>query len=104
MFVELRLGGHLVAVAVTDVCATGLSAVYTFFDPDLPRRSLGTYCILRQVGLAQARHLPHLYLGYWIEGHPKMGYKARFGGLQVLGPDGWISIAQRLRAQAAFAG
>ncbi len=93
VFVEFRLEGRLVALAVTDVCATGLSAVYTFFDPDLPRRSLGTYAILRQIELARERHLQHLYLGYWIANHPKMGYKSRFRGLQVLGPQGWGPIA-----------
>jgi len=39
--------------------------------------------------------LPHLYLGYWIEGHPKMGYKARFRGLQILGADGWRTLGER---------
>ncbi|HEX5961766.1 MAG TPA: arginyltransferase [Rhodanobacteraceae bacterium] len=93
LFLEFRLAGRLVAAAVTDVCDTGLSAVYTFFEPELPRRSLGTYAILRQIEMARARGLPYLYLGYWIEGHPKMGYKARFNGLQVLGPEGWRTLA-----------
>ncbi len=89
VFLEFRLAGKLVAVAVTDVCSTGLSAVYTFFDPAFPKRGLGTYAILRQIELTRERGLPHLYLGYWIEGHPKMGYKSRFHGLQVLGSSGW---------------
>lgn len=95
VFLEFRLAGQLVAVAVTDVCDTGLSAVYTFFEPELPRRGLGTYAILRQIELARARQLPHLYLGYWIQDHPKMGYKARFRGLQVLGADGWRTLGER---------
>ncbi len=95
VFLEFRVAGRLVAVAVTDVCDTGLSAVYTFFEPDLPKRSLGTYAILRQIELARARGLPYLYLGYWIEAHPKMGYKARFGGLEVLGTDGWDLLRTR---------
>jgi arginine-tRNA-protein transferase len=99
-FIEFRLAGRLVAVAVTDVCDTGLSAVYTFFEPELPRRGLGSYAILRQIELTRARGLPHLYLGYWIEGHPKMGYKARFHGLQVLGPGGWAPIGARAARQA----
>jgi arginine-tRNA-protein transferase len=94
VFLEFRLGGRLIAVAVTDVCETGLSAVYTFFDPDLPKRGLGTYAILRQIEFARTRSLSHLYLGYWIAHHPKMGYKARFHSLQVLGPDGWAPIAR----------
>jgi arginine-tRNA-protein transferase len=96
VFLELRLHGTLVAVAVTDVCTTGLSAVYTFFDPDLPQRGLGTCAILHQVALARARGLPHVYLGYWIEHHPKMDYKRRFGALEVFGPDGWIPLPARL--------
>ena len=92
VFLEFRLAEKLVAVAVTDVCETGLSAVYTFFDPELPRRGLGTYAILRQIEFARGRGLPHLYLGYWIANHPKMGYKSRFDGLQVLGPGGWTSL------------
>lgn len=92
VFLELRLAKRLVAVAVTDVCSTGLSAVYTFFEPEMPGRGLGTLAILRQVELTRARGLPHLYLGYWIANHPKMGYKARFHGLQVLRAGGWAPL------------
>lgn len=95
VFLEFRAAGKLVGVAVTDVCDTGLSAVYTFFEPDLPKRGLGTYAILRQIELARERTLPHLYLGYWIANHPKMGYKVRFDSLQVLGPEGWTRAHAR---------
>jgi arginine-tRNA-protein transferase len=95
LFLEFRLAGKLVAVAVTDVCSTGLSAVYTFFDPEVPKRGLGTLAILRQIELTRARALPHLYLGYWIANHPKMGYKARYHGLQVLGTSGWAALGER---------
>jgi len=88
-FVALRLRGRLVAVAVTDFASCGLSAVYTFFEPAERGRGLGIYAILRQVELARERQLPHVYLSYWIEGHPKMDYKARFRPLELLGPDGW---------------
>jgi arginine-tRNA-protein transferase len=88
-FLELRLRGKLLAVAVTDFAANGLSAVYTFFNPDQPARGLGTCAILRQIELARARHLAHVYLGFWIERHPKMDYKARFRPLELLGADGW---------------
>jgi arginine-tRNA-protein transferase len=97
VFLEFRAAGRLLAVAVTDVCDTGLSAVYTFFEPELPRRSLGTYAILRQIEMTRERGLPHLYLGYWIADHPKMGYKARFDSLQVLGPDGWLPVCRARR-------
>jgi arginine-tRNA-protein transferase len=89
-FVELRnRNGDLFAVAVTDVAASGLSAVYTFYEPQQAARSLGTLAILRQIELARERGLPHLYLGYWIAAHPKMDYKARFRPLELLGAGGW---------------
>jgi arginine-tRNA-protein transferase len=88
-FVALRLHGRLLAVAVTDFASSGVSAVYTFFDPHESERGLGTYAILRQIDLARERGLPHVYLGYWIAGHPKMDYKARFHPLELLGPEGW---------------
>src|ERR1700744_2095838 len=88
LFLEMRLAKRLVGVAVTDVCTNGLSAVYTFFDPDEHARSLGTFAILQQVALARRRGLPWVYLGFWIEGHPKMDYKRRFRPLQVRGTAG----------------
>ncbi len=88
-FIELRLRDRLLGVAITDVASSGLSAVYTFYDPDEDARGLGTYAILRQIELTRERDLPHLYLGFWIQGHPKMDYKARFRPLEILGADGW---------------
>jgi arginine-tRNA-protein transferase len=88
-FLELRLRERLLGVAVTDITTSGLSAVYTFFDPDEAARGLGTYAILRQIELARERGLPYVYLGFWIESHPKMDYKARFRPLELLTPDGW---------------
>ena len=88
-FIELREDDRLVGVAVTDVTASGLSAVYTFFDPDARSRSLGTFAILTQIELAHRLRLPHLYLGFWIDGHPKMDYKRRFDALEILTPGGW---------------
>jgi arginine-tRNA-protein transferase len=92
LFLEFRQGERLLAVAVTDVCLNGLSAVYTFFDPDERARSLGTYAILQQVQLARRRGLPWLYLGFWIDGHPKMDYKRRFRPLQVRTREGWVAL------------
>ena len=82
-----------VAVAVTDFASSGLSAVYTFYDPAMPARGLGTCAILRQIELARAHGLPHVYLGFWIAAHPKMDYKARFRPLELLGPQGWVGAA-----------
>ena len=92
-FLELRLGERLLGVAVTDVSHLGLSAVYTFFDPTETARSLGTFAILQQIELAKRRALPWVYLGFWIDGHPKMDYKRRFAPLQVRGADGWVELA-----------
>lgn len=72
---EFRAGTELLAIAVVDVLVNGLSAVYTFFDPDCERRSLGTYAILWQIAEARRLGLDWLYLGYWIEESPKMRYK-----------------------------
>jgi len=92
LFLEFRKGSHLLGVAVTDVCLQGLSAVYTFYDPDETARSLGTFAILQQVALAQRRGLPWVYLGFWIAGHPKMDYKRRFRPLQIRTSEGWVEM------------
>ncbi|MFX0544634.1 arginyltransferase [Roseovarius sp. S1116L3] len=78
-----RETGALVAVCLTDVLEDGVSMVYSFFDPDLTRHSLGTYIILDHIEIAREAGLPHVYLGYWVPGSPKMGYKAGFSGLEL---------------------
>ncbi|MEO8459708.1 MAG: arginyltransferase [Dokdonella sp.] len=91
-FIEISRDGRLLAVAVTDVCSTGLSAVYTFFDPDENAHGLGTFAILSQIRIAQEQKLPHVYLGYWIAHHPKMDYKRRFRPLEVLADGAWRDL------------
>ncbi|MDR2239959.1 MAG: arginyltransferase [Zoogloeaceae bacterium] len=76
--IEFREGDALRMVSVVDVLADGLSAVYTFFDPDVAGASFGTWCILWQAAQCRALGLPHLYLGYWIGATRKMAYKASF--------------------------
>jgi arginine-tRNA-protein transferase len=88
-FMEWRLREQLIAVAVTDRLADALSAVYTFFAPELSERGLGTFCILQQIAWAQREHITHLYLGYWIANHAKMHYKTRFQPLQALRNGHW---------------
>jgi arginyl-tRNA--protein-N-Asp/Glu arginylyltransferase len=77
---ELRL----VAAALTDMLSDGLSMVYSFFDPDLKRRSLGSLMILDHIERAKAAGLPHVYLGYWVKDSPKMAYKGTFRPLETL--------------------
>lgn len=91
-FMELRLGARLVGVAVTDMTPIGLSSVYTFFEPTLAARGLGTFSILSQLAEAKRLGLAHLYLGYWIEAHAKMGYKARFRPLELLRGHEWETM------------
>jgi arginine-tRNA-protein transferase len=81
--------GVLAAACLTDVLPDGLSAVYSMFDPDLARRSLGSYMVLWLIAEARRRGLRHVYLGFWVEGSPKMAYKSRFRPLEAFGPDGW---------------
>jgi leucyl-tRNA---protein transferase len=80
------------AVCLTDVLDDGLSMVYSFFDPGLERLSLGTYVILDHIRIAQEMRLPFVYLGYWVPGSPKMGYKAKFAGLEVFRNRIWQPI------------
>ncbi len=84
--------GALLAVCLTDTLSDGLSMVYSFFDPAADKRSLGTYMILDHIERCKARGLPHLYLGYWVDGSPKMDYKARFLPQEHLDGGGWRRI------------
>ena len=81
--------GTLVAACLTDRMCDGLSAVYSFFDPDLAPASLGTYMVVWLVEDAVRRSLPYVYLGYWIAESRKMAYKSRFQPLEAFGPNGW---------------
>lgn len=93
-FVEFHVGDALAAVAVVDVMSDGLSAVYTFFDPDLPRRGLGIQAVLWQIGEARRRGLPYVYLGYYIAESPKMNYKYRYRPLEVYRDGQWRDLTE----------
>ena len=91
--VEYSIGQELAAVSLTDLIEDGLSMVYSFYDPLVANRSIGTYLILDHIALAQEAELPYLYLGYWVPGSPKMGYKARFSGLEIYHQGTWQSLS-----------
>ena len=80
------------AVCLTDVLDDGLSMVYSFFDPDHAADSLGTYVILDHVAIARELGLPYVYLGYWVPGSPKMGYKSKFNSVEVYRLGRWQDI------------
>lgn len=90
--VEFRDGaGVLKLVSILDMLGDGLSAVYTFYEPE-PDSSYGSYCILWQIEQTRQLKLAHLYLGYWIDASPKMGYKSRFRPCQVLRHGRWEDL------------
>jgi arginyl-tRNA--protein-N-Asp/Glu arginylyltransferase len=89
-FVEFRLNKQLLAVATMDFLPQGLSSVYTFFDPEHASLSLGRFALLWQVSEAQHRHLPHLYLGYWIKNCQKMLYKQEYRPIELYQNNRWL--------------
>ncbi|HBR97928.1 MAG TPA: arginyltransferase [Gammaproteobacteria bacterium] len=90
LFMQVRLHGALIAVAVTDVVLDGLSSVYTFYEPDEAQRSLGSFAIMQQIALTRDRALPYLYLGYWVRDSRKMCYKTDFQPLQYYYQRQWL--------------
>ncbi len=80
---------RLVGGCLTDRLGDGLSAVYSFFAPELERRSLGNYAILWLIERARVLGLPYVYLGYWVPESAKMAYKARFRPSEILAGGAW---------------
>jgi arginine-tRNA-protein transferase len=86
--------GELIAAVLIDLLGDGLSMIYSFYDPELTARSLGTFIILDTIRRAERMGLPYAYLGFWVNGSRKMEYKARFLPQERLGPDGWQLVKQ----------
>jgi arginyl-tRNA--protein-N-Asp/Glu arginylyltransferase len=85
-----RGAGDIIAVGLSDVLSDGLSMVYSFFEPEEGRRSLGTFMILDHIERAKKMGLSYVYLGYWVPGSRKMDYKGRFLPQERLMPSGWV--------------
>ncbi len=93
VFVSVYDGERLLSVAVTDKQPQGLSAIYTFFEPNEAQRSLGTLSILKQIELCREWELPYLYLGYWIKDCDKMSYKTQYRPTELFVNNNWISLS-----------
>ncbi|OQW94255.1 MAG: arginyltransferase [Beggiatoa sp. IS2] len=97
IFYEFRLNKQLFAIAVADFFENGMSAVYTFFDPDCPARSLGTQAILWEIEEAKRLQLDWLYLGYWVQECQKMRYKIAYQPLEYYRQGIWRLYGSNLR-------
>ena len=85
-------GARAPVEALFENLADGLSLVYSFYAPSESKRSLGAFMILDSIARARALRLPHVYLGYWVEGSRKMAYKAAYLPQERLGLSGWVRI------------
>ena len=103
LITEFRADGKLVGGCLTDRLGDGLSAVYSFFAPELERQSLGTYAILWMIARAQQEGLPYVYLGYWVPESRKMAYKARFRPCEVLVSGTWRMLTDAEAGDGAAA-
>lgn len=91
-FFEFRHRKRLIATSIADIMDNGISAIYTYYDPNESRRSLGTWVILYLIELTRRQSLPSLYLGYWIESSAKMRYKSAFRPMEIRHGKNWILV------------
>ncbi len=92
-FTDINTEGNALRMAsLIDISGDGISAVYSFFDPDFPKQSLGTYNILWLIEEAKKRKLPYVYLGYFIKDSPKMHYKINFSPAEILQNGAWQKV------------
>lgn len=95
-FIELWLADELICVSTCDPLDDGISAVYTFFNPDYARRSLGVFAILKQIEYAKLNQLNFVYLGYWVPHSRKMNYKCQYTPFELLLDGQWRTIHRAL--------
>lgn len=98
-FIEFWKEQQLLAVSTCDLLDDGLSAVYTFFDPDESRRSLGVFAILKQIEHIQKLGLSYIYLGYWVPHSKKMNYKSQYLPMELLIDGQWRRLNRVLNAE-----
>ncbi|WP_019961695.1 arginyltransferase [Woodsholea maritima] len=94
-----RADKTLIAAVLIDNLKDGFSMVYSFFDPNEDKRSLGRFMILDQILHAKAQQLPFIYLGYWVQGSAKMAYKAQYKPIEILEPAGWRRLRDEERLE-----
>lgn len=99
LFYEIRRRDALLAVAVVDVLTDGLSAVYTFYEPEISSRGLGVFAVMWEIEHARALGLPWLYLGYWIKESPKMAYKINYRPLEMYKDGRWTGLEPEVGAE-----
>ncbi|MFT8718063.1 arginyltransferase [Acetobacter sp.] len=93
--IEFRTADNqLMIVSLVDMLSDGLSAVYSFYDPTFPERSLGSFAVMWLIEQAKQRHLPYVYLGYWIAQSHKMSYKSNFRPAEILSRGAWRDLDQ----------
>lgn len=95
-YLEFRSGGKLIGCSVIDVLDDGLSAIYTYFDPEEEERSPGTLAVLCLIELACKMSLPYVYLGYWISDCKKMSYKEKYQPLELFTGHRWVAQEENL--------
>ncbi|MCL4130614.1 UNVERIFIED_CONTAM: hypothetical protein GTU68_021844 [Idotea baltica] len=93
-FYEYRCNGYLLAVAAVDELDCGLSSVYTFYDPQERKRSLGGFSILDQIARVKHARKSFLYLGYWIKNCQKMNYKSQYQPLELFLNKTWMRYSE----------